>query len=80
MAKKSFEAQLARLEEIVEILDRGEEPLEKMLDYYEEGMELSKNLRKFLDKAELKVMNIAGRENDDEESDTGDDDTGDSLF
>lgn len=57
---RSFEEQLKRLEEIVEILDQGEEPLEDMLKLYEEGMKLAANCRKFLDKTEQKIIEISG--------------------
>jgi exodeoxyribonuclease VII small subunit len=56
--KKSFEIQLKELEAIVEILDRCEAPLEELLNKYEEGMELARCCREFLDKAELKIIEI----------------------
>ena len=56
--KKSFEEQLTRLEDIVGILDKGEIPLEDMVNIYEEGMALTKVLREFLNKAEMKVIEI----------------------
>ena len=56
--EKSFEEQISRLEEIVEILDNDETPLEEMMTVYEEGMKLTNDLRKFLDDAELKVRDI----------------------
>ena len=48
MAEKTFESQMARLEEIVRLLERGEAP-------FEEGTKLSAALGKLLDKAEQKV-------------------------
>ena len=44
MAKKelSFEKALDRLEEIVGLLESGENPLEKSLDLFEEGVKLVK--------------------------------------
>ena len=39
--KLSFEEQMQRLEEIVEILDDGEAALDEMLALYEEGMKRS---------------------------------------
>lgn len=63
MAKKktqTFEEQLERLEEIVEMLDTGEEPLEKLIDIYKEGKELSASLKKFLEVAEQKIVEIGG--------------------
>ena len=60
MAKKnlSFNKKLQRLEEIVDILDAAEEPLEDLLDIYEEGMKLTNSLRDFLNKAEIKIIEI----------------------
>ena len=38
----SFEEAMKALEEIVEKLETGDVPLEKAIDYYQEGMKLSK--------------------------------------
>ncbi|PZO39616.1 MAG: exodeoxyribonuclease VII small subunit [Pseudanabaena frigida] len=54
----SFEEQLQRLEEIVEILDDGEAALDEMLALYEEGMKRSQYCREYLEKAEQKVTLI----------------------
>ena len=53
-----FEAQMQRLEEIVEILDDGEAALDEMLALYEEGMKRSQYCREYLEKAEQKVTLI----------------------
>ena len=53
-----FEAQMQRLEEIVEILDDGETALDEMLALYEEGMKRSQYCRDYLEKAEQKVTMI----------------------
>ena len=53
-----FEAQMQRLEEIVEILDNGETALDEMLSIYEEGMKRSQYCREYLEKAEQKVTLI----------------------
>lgn len=55
MAEIKFEDALKRLEEIVDILERGELPLEKSLKIFEEGVRLSRLCNKMLDKAEKKV-------------------------
>ena len=55
---KPFEEQLKRLEEIVDTLDAGDAPIEELLKHFEEGMELVKELRNYLNKAELKVIEI----------------------
>ena len=54
----SFEEQMQRLEEIVEILDDGEAALDEMLSLYEEGMKRSQYCREYLEKAEQKVTLI----------------------
>lgn len=54
----SFEEQMHRLEEIVEILDEGEAALDEMLSLYEEGMKRSQYCREYLEKAEQKVTLI----------------------
>ena len=55
MAEKKFEAALARLEEIVEELEKGDLPLEKSLKLFEEGIKLSRVCNKRLEEAERKV-------------------------
>ncbi len=55
MAEKKFEAALARLEEIVQELEKGDLPLEQSLKLFEEGIRLSRQCTKRLDEAERKV-------------------------
>lgn len=55
----SFEEKIERLEEIVTILDKGESPIEEMLKLYEEGMELARSCRTYLEEAEQKVIVIS---------------------
>ena len=57
MAKKemSFENALDRLEEIVDLLESGENPLEKSLELFEEGVKLVKLCNKKLDNVENSV-------------------------
>ena len=52
MAERTFESQMARLEEIVRLLERGEAPLNESMKLFEEGTKLSASLGKLLDKAE----------------------------
>ena len=63
--QKSFEAQLTRLETIVEKLDRGDEELDKLLEYYEEGITLTNELRDYLKNAELKIIKISKNQKND---------------
>jgi exodeoxyribonuclease VII small subunit len=57
-AVQDFEASLKRLEEIVEHLEKGDIPLEKALDLYEEGIVLSKTCGELLSKAEMKLQRL----------------------
>ncbi len=55
MAEKKFEAALARLEEIVQELEKGDIPLEQSLKLFEEGIKLSRICNKRLEEAERRV-------------------------
>ncbi len=54
----SFEEQIQRLETIVKVLDRGDEPIAVLLELYEEGMGLAGKCRSYLENAEQKVTLI----------------------
>ena len=51
----SFEAAIARLEEIVRALEQGSAPLDQSLTLFEEGVSLVKLCNEKLDAAEQKV-------------------------
>ena len=55
MAEKKFEAALARLEELVAELEKGDLPLEQSLKFFEEGIKLSRICNRRLEEAERKV-------------------------
>jgi len=55
MEEKSFEEMLARLEEIVGLLDRVDTPLDSALALFEEGAGLVKSCTAKLDAAQQKV-------------------------
>jgi exodeoxyribonuclease VII small subunit len=55
MAKKSFEASLARLEELTGELEDGELSLEKSLKKFEEGIQLARFCNEQLAEARAKV-------------------------
>ena len=60
MAKtKSFESELARLQEIVAKLEKGTESLDDSLKLFEEGTKISKFCYEVLDKAEQKITNVS---------------------
>lgn len=55
----SFEEALTRLEKIVEELEDDSISLEKSIELYEEGIELSKLCAKTLEDAELRIQKVA---------------------
>ncbi len=56
---KTFEENMQRLEQIVRAMERGDVPLEKSLELFQEGTQLVQNCGKLLDDAELQVKKIA---------------------
>ena len=56
--KKPFEESMARLEEIVSILERGESTLDESLALCEEGTKLAAACSKQLDQAEQKILKL----------------------
>jgi exodeoxyribonuclease VII small subunit len=56
MAKKSFEDALKQLEKIVHELESGDLPLEKAMQKFEEGIQLSKYCSEKLDETERKIQ------------------------
>ena len=71
MPKKvmSFESALDRLEEIVELLESGENPLEKSLELFEEGVGLVKLCNKKLEAVEGSVKILLNNNGEMEEKD-----------
>ena len=53
--KLDFEQSMARLEEIVGLLERGDAPLDEAMALFEEGAKLMRECTKRLDQAEQKV-------------------------
>ena len=56
LEKRSFEELMTRLEEIVQLLERGNAPLEESLALFEEGTGLIRRCSSLLDGAEQKVV------------------------
>ena len=52
---QSFEAQLASLERIVRELERGDLPLERSLELFEQGVRLSRECQERLNEAERRI-------------------------
>ena len=55
---QTFEASMARLEQIVRAMERGDVPLEESLKLFQEGTELVRSCGKLLDDAQLQVNKI----------------------
>lgn len=55
---KTFEENMARLEQIVRSMERGEVALEESLKLFKEGTELVSACSKLLDNAELEVQKV----------------------
>lgn len=59
----SFEEALEQLDSIVKKLEEPDVPIEKAIEYYEKGMELSKICDKVLSNAEKKMTEILDENN-----------------
>ena len=55
---KTFEESMARLEQIVRAMERGDVALEESLKLFQEGTELVHSCQKLLDEAQLQVKKI----------------------
>ena len=55
---RSFEQNMARLEQIVRSMERGDVALEESLKLFQEGTELVRSCSKLLDEAQLQVKKI----------------------
>ena len=53
--KLNFEGSMARLEEIVSLLERGDAPLDQAMSLFEEGAKLLRECTRQLDEAEQRV-------------------------
>ena len=60
--KLNFEQSMARLDEIVTTLERGEAPLEDAMKLFEEGSKLMRECTALLDAAEQKVTLLTANE------------------
>ena len=55
---QTFEASMARLEQIVRSMERGDVALEESLKLFQEGTELVQRCGKLLDDAQLQVQKV----------------------
>lgn len=60
---KSFEENMKRLEQIVQIIEKGDTPLEESLALFQEGTELVRSCGKLLEEARLQVSKLVPGEN-----------------
>jgi len=58
----SFEASLEELERVVKELETGELPLDRSLELFSRGMQLSESCRKQLEEAETRVEMLVRKE------------------
>lgn len=54
----TFEQSMARLEQIVRAMERGDVALEESLKLFQEGTELVRSCQKLLDEAQMQVKKI----------------------
>ena len=59
----TFEESLKALEELVDILEKGDLDLDKSLDIYEKAVELRNKCRKILENSERRVQKIMENSN-----------------
>lgn len=71
--KNSFKENLIRLEEISELLESNDLEIEKAIELYEEGVQLSKLCMNTLNETELKVKELKNKFVDETSNDTDDD-------
>lgn len=63
---KTFDESLAELEKIVAKLEQGDVPLEEALDKFQEGITLSRDLKKTLQDAEETLAKVVTEEGNEE--------------
>lgn len=62
----SFEQELSRIDEISSKLAKGNLPLQESIDLYEEAVERLQHGKKLLNDAELKVLRISSKNEEEE--------------
>ena len=58
MKKQTFEESMARLEQIVRAMERGDVALEESLKLFQEGTQLVQTCSKMLDEAQLQIKKV----------------------
>ncbi len=62
MEKFNFEQTLKRLEEITNLLEKNEIPLDQSIELFEEGMKLKEQCEQYIQRAEKKILKIMNQE------------------
>lgn len=57
----TFEDKIIRIDEIAALLDEGKLSLDEMTKLYEEGLKLAAECREYIEKAELKIIDITNK-------------------
>ena len=57
-SNQTFEESMARLEQIVRAMERGDVPLEESLKLFQEGTQLVQTCGKLLDEAQLQIQKV----------------------
>jgi exodeoxyribonuclease VII small subunit len=70
----TFEDAMARLEQIVADLESGSFSLEESLKKFEEGINLGKTCREFLDRADVRIRTLTVNQNGEAAEEAGTDD------
>lgn len=56
----NFEEEMKKLSDIAKQMENGELPLEESIKLYTQAVELTKNLKEYIDGAKLKVESLEG--------------------
>lgn len=64
--EKTFEESMARLEEIVQILEKNEKPLDETISLFEEGLKLVKTCDARLKSFETRIEEITAADHEEE--------------
>lgn len=64
MANLNFEENMEKLEKIVQELEKGELNLDDSISKFEEGIQISKECNKILEKAEKKITILLEKDGD----------------
>ena len=62
MEDQTFETRLASLEELIRRMEKGSMTLEETLEAYEQGMKAAVELKKQLETAEKRMLELSGGE------------------